>query len=72
VRSLVYWRSFEIEVERDEEGWFVGTVLDLPGCYSQGRSEAELMARLDEAIMAALEDGGDDSSKAMFSSQPSK
>lgn len=72
VRTVVYWRSFEIEVERDEEGWFVGTVSELPGCYSQARTEEELIERLDEAIVATLSDGGDQVTKTMFCSAPAK
>src|ERR1051326_6741131 len=66
VNTLVFWRSFEIQIERDEEGWFVGTVPELPGCYTQARSKAELLKRLDEAIVAALSDHGDDLSKGLF------
>ena len=29
-------REFTVVIERDEDGWFVGSVPDLPGCVSQG------------------------------------
>jgi predicted RNase H-like HicB family nuclease len=42
-------------VEKDEDGWFVGSVKELPGCHTQGRTEAELMERMEEAILCCLE-----------------
>jgi predicted RNase H-like HicB family nuclease len=53
-------------VERDEEGWLIGTVAELPGCYSQARTEEDLIERLHEAIVAALSDEGDRLSKTLF------
>ncbi len=35
-------------------GWIVAEVPDLPGCFSQGRTEAEAMANVQEAIAAWL------------------
>jgi predicted RNase H-like HicB family nuclease len=67
VRTLYYWRAFEIEIERDEDGWFVGTVAELPGCHTQARTEDELIERLHEAVELALTDSpADRLSKALF------
>ncbi|MBQ7263238.1 MAG: type II toxin-antitoxin system HicB family antitoxin [Synergistaceae bacterium] len=37
-------------VERDEDGWYVGSVPSLPGRHAQGRTIDELSARMEEAI----------------------
>jgi predicted RNase H-like HicB family nuclease len=37
-----------------EENWIIAEVPELPGCISQGRSEAEAMANIQEAIAAWL------------------
>ena len=66
VKTLVYWRAFEFEIEPDEEGWLVGTVTGLLGCYTQARTEEELLERLREAVEAALMDSSDGLTKALF------
>jgi predicted RNase H-like HicB family nuclease len=48
-------RTFTVTVEKDEEGYFVGDVLELPGCHSQARSLDELSERIKEAIELYLE-----------------
>jgi predicted RNase H-like HicB family nuclease len=46
-------------MERDfevcEDGYFVGNVVELPGCHTQARSMDELMERLKEVIELYLE-----------------
>ncbi len=51
-------RQFDIVIERDSEGYFVGSVPALPGCHSQARSLDELMERMREAIELCLEERG--------------
>ena len=48
-------REFSVVIERDEEGYFVGSVPSLPGCHTQARSLDELMDRVREAIALCLE-----------------
>lgn len=48
-------RQFDVVVERDAEGYFVGSVPALPGCHTQAKSLDELMARIREAIELCLE-----------------
>jgi predicted RNase H-like HicB family nuclease len=55
-KLTVNGRSFDVKYERDEEGWLVGTVAELPGCYSQARTAEQLAGRLQEAIAAALDE----------------
>ncbi|HEV2841679.1 MAG TPA: type II toxin-antitoxin system HicB family antitoxin [Chthoniobacterales bacterium] len=71
-KTLVYSRSFEIEIKSDEDGWLVGTVAELPGCHTQARTEEELIDRLREAVELALADGDDRLSKALFCPPPPK
>lgn len=42
-------------IERDSEGYYVGSVSDLKGCHSQAKSLDELMERMQEAIELCLE-----------------
>ena len=41
---------YEIILEPCEEGGFTATVPALPGCISEGDTEAEAMANIQEAI----------------------
>jgi predicted RNase H-like HicB family nuclease len=47
--------EFNVVIERDEEGYYVGSVPALPGCHTQARSLDELMDRVREAIALYLE-----------------
>ena len=49
-------RVFSVVIERDEAGYYVGSVPSLPGCLSQARSLDELMVRVREAIEALPKD----------------
>ena len=39
-------------LEPDEEGWIVASCPELPGCKSQGKSEAEAFFNIHEAVVA--------------------
>jgi predicted RNase H-like HicB family nuclease len=47
--------KFLVTLERDEAGFIVVECPALPGCLSQGRTEAEALANIREAIEASLE-----------------
>jgi len=53
-------RDLHVVIERDEEGWLVGSVPSLPGCHTQARTLDELAARMQEAIEAYLDASGGD------------
>lgn len=53
-------REFHVVVERDAEGYFVGSVPSIPGCHTQAKSLDELIVRVKEAIALNLEVDGDD------------
>ena len=48
-------RTFSVVIERDADGFLVGSVPSLRGCHTQARSLDELMVRIREAIEACLE-----------------
>jgi len=48
-------RQFDVVIERDQDGLYVGSVPQLPGCHTQGRSLDELMERMREAVELCLE-----------------
>jgi predicted RNase H-like HicB family nuclease len=48
-------RKYTIIVEKDESGWLVSEVLELPGCHTQGKTMDQLIERTKEAILAYLE-----------------
>jgi predicted RNase H-like HicB family nuclease len=52
-------REFDVLIERDKEGWLVASVPALPGCHTQARSQDELLVRIQEAILACLEEEGE-------------
>jgi len=52
-------REFNVIIERDADGYYVGSVPALKGCHTQARSLDELMARISEAIELCLEVQGD-------------
>ena len=48
--------DFTVIIERDPESdWLVGSVTELPGCYTQAPTMAELESNMREAIEVYLE-----------------
>ena len=47
--------KFAVVVERDEDGYYVASVPELPGCHTQAKTLDELTVRIKEAIEAYLE-----------------
>ena len=52
-------REFTVVIERDEDGYFIGTVPQLKGCHTQAKSLDELMERMKEAVSLCLEVEGE-------------
>lgn len=48
-------RKYTILIEKDEEGWLVSEVVELPGCHTQAKGMDKLLKRTKEAIKAYLE-----------------
>jgi len=47
--------KFSVVIERDEDGYYVASVPELPGCHTQSRTLDELMERIREAVELYLE-----------------
>ena len=47
--------EYTIVIEKDEDGYYVGSVPGLPGCHTQGKSIDQLFERMQEAISLWLE-----------------
>ncbi len=52
-------RQFDVVIERDEEGMYVASVPQLPGCHTDGTSLDELMVDIREAIELCLDAQGE-------------
>ena len=48
-------RNFTVLIEKDEDGWLVSSVIELPGCHTQAKTLDQLMERTKEAIQLFLE-----------------
>ncbi len=57
--------EYTVIIERDEDGYLVGSVPSLKGCHTQGRSMDELMERIREAVLLCLEVQGDEASESL-------
>ena len=47
--------KYRVHLEQDEDGFWVSSCPSLPGCISQGRSRAEALTNITEAIQLYLE-----------------
>lgn len=47
--------NFTVVIERDEDGYYVGSVPSLRGCHTQGKTMDELLRNIKEAIELCLE-----------------
>lgn len=47
--------NFTTLIEQGEDGLYVATVPDIPGCYTQGKTVAQVLDRIKEAIEVCLE-----------------
>ena len=52
--------SFTVAIEKGEDGYYVASVVELPGCHTQAKTLKELDKRVKEAIEVNLEARGDD------------
>jgi len=48
-------KKYTVVVEKDEDGWLVSEVVELPGCHTQAKTLAELTKRVREAITLCLD-----------------
>ena len=52
--------DFTVAIEKGEDGYYVASVVELPGCHTQAKTLKELDKRVKEAIEGYLEAKGDD------------
>jgi len=52
-------KAFTVTIQKDKEGYFLGEVVELPGCHTQAKSLDELMERIKEAIELYLDVQGE-------------
>ena len=48
-------KEFTVVIEKDEDNYYVGEVVELPGCHTQAKTLDELMKRMRETIILYLE-----------------
>jgi predicted RNase H-like HicB family nuclease len=48
-------KTFTVVIERDEDGYYVGTVPTLRGCHTQAKTLDTLMKRVRQAVELCLE-----------------
>jgi len=46
--------EFTVILEEDEKGYVVASCPSLPGCHTQGKTEAEALVNIREAIVGCL------------------
>lgn len=49
-------QKYTLIIEKDEDGWLVSEVVELPGCHTQAKTMDQLIERTKEAIRAYLGD----------------
>ena len=54
-KSIAKIRKFDVIFEKDESGYVMALVPELPGCHTQGRTAAEAAERIKEAMELYLE-----------------
>ena len=54
----MYCLKLTAVIERDEDGYYVASILELPGCHTQAKDLNELMKRVKEAAELYLETEG--------------
>jgi predicted RNase H-like HicB family nuclease len=59
-------RQFDVVIERDEEGYYVASVPQIPACHTQARSLDEVVERIREAIQLCLQADGEPEDELEF------
>ena len=59
MKKAVKELQFKVLIEQDENGIYVASVLELPGCHTQGKTLEQVRERIKEAIELVLESDKD-------------
>lgn len=62
--------QFKVLIERDETGWYVASVPELPGCHTQAKTLEELRPRVREVIELVLDADKDTREEKLKSPAP--
>jgi len=57
--TVIRQHEFHVAIEKGEDGYFVASVIELPGCHTQAKTLEELDARIKEVIELYLEAEGE-------------
>lgn len=63
--------QFKVLIEQDENGVYVASVPELPGCYTQGKTLEEVRDRIKEAVELVLEEEPNLKKEKLSSPKPS-
>ena len=55
MKKTVKELQFKVIIEQDEDGWYVASVPELEGCYTQGKTVEQVRERIKEVIRLVLE-----------------
>ncbi len=58
--------KYTVVVEKGEDGYFIGEVLELPGCHTQAKTLEQLDSRLKEAISLYVGENSEAKAKTPF------
>lgn len=59
MKKISHVLHFKVLIEQDADGLYIGSVPELPSCYTQAKSIEELRKRLKEVIQLVLESDSD-------------
>ncbi|MDP3992544.1 MAG: type II toxin-antitoxin system HicB family antitoxin [Nanoarchaeota archaeon] len=51
--------EFNVIIEKDEDGFYVASVPEIQGCYTQGKTIQQVLERIKEAIEVCLKADGE-------------
>ena len=57
--------EYTVVIEKDEDGYYVGSVPTLQGCHTQSTSIDQLLERMQEALTLWLEVAGEDAPRPL-------
>ena len=58
--------KYSVVIERDEDGVYIASIPELPGCHTQARNLDELTSRIKEAAELCLEVADGETEKREF------
>ena len=56
--AITRQKEFHVTIEKGEDGYYVASVVELPGCHTQAKRLSELNQRIREVIQLYLEAEG--------------